>query len=225
MFDESKVSVNNDGTISLSAAKDFAGNLRKFREIGPLLFREEHGQTRLAFIRNYAGQQIIVTDVPIHVWQPVPWWKNTRLNLGVLVASLVLFALTLLFWPINAMLRRHYGERLSVSVGYRRARRMMRAVCGLNIVLLVIVAICMTMVESNIGLLSSRFDGRIRALQLLALIDVLGAFVGIWYFVLSWREFDLWFWTRIWNSLLMLACIGYAAFLLNWHFLSFSLNY
>ncbi len=52
LFDESRVSVNNDGTISLSAAKDFAGNLRKFREIGPLLFREDYGQTRLAFIRT-----------------------------------------------------------------------------------------------------------------------------------------------------------------------------
>lgn len=79
--------------------------------------------------------------------------------------------------------------------------------------------------EDNIGLLTSRFDGRLRVLQLLALLDVLGALVGIWYFVRSWREFDLWFWTRIWNSLLMLASIGYSAFLLNWHILSFSLSY
>jgi CubicO group peptidase (beta-lactamase class C family) len=225
MLGESKLVVNHDGTISLNAAKDFAGSPRTFREVGPMLFREEHGQSELAFIRNYAGQQIIVTDVPVHVWQPVPWRKNKTLNLGVLIASLAIFALTLLFWPINAMLRRHYAERLSLSANYRRVRRLMRAACALNILLLVALGIWLSMVDSNIGLLSSRFDGRVRALQLLALVDVLGAFVGIWYFVVSWREFDLWFWTRIWNSLLMLACIGYAAFLLNWHFLSFSLNY
>jgi len=132
---------------------------------------------------------------------------------------------TLLFWPINAMLRRHYRERLSLSLEYRRARRLMRTVCALNILLLVALGACMLAVESNIGLLSSRFDGRLRVLQLLALLDVLGALVGIWYFVRSWREFNLWFWTRIWNSLLMLASIGYAAFLVNWHILSFSLNY
>ena len=66
----------------MNVAKDFAGNPRKFREVGPMFFREEHGQTQLAFIRNYAGRQIIVTDVPIHVWQPVPWWKNKTLNLA-----------------------------------------------------------------------------------------------------------------------------------------------
>ncbi len=225
LLGEGRVRVNSDGTISLNLAKDFAGNPRKFREVGPMFFREEHGQTQLAFVKNYAGQQIIVTDVPIHVWQPVPWWKNNRLNLGVLIASMAIFAVTLLFWPINVLLRRHYGERLSLSLEYRRARRLIRTVCALDILLLVVLAICITAVENNIGLLSSRFDGRLRVLQLLALLDVLGALVGIWYFIRSWREFDLWFWTRIWNSLLMLACIGYAAFLLNWHILSFSLNY
>ena len=133
--------------------------------------------------------------------------------------------LTLLFWPVNAMLRRHYGDRLSLSIEYRRARRLVRALCALNLLLLVAVGICLTAVERNIGLLNSHYDGRLRALQLLALVDVVGAIVAIWYFVRSWREFDLWFWTRVWNFLLMLAFVGYAAFLLNWHILTFSLNY
>jgi CubicO group peptidase (beta-lactamase class C family) len=225
LFDQGKLSTNSDGTISLNLAKDFAGNPRKFREVGPMFFREEHGQTQLAFIRNYAGQQIIVTDVPIHVWQPVAWWKKEKLNLSALIFSVAMFGLTLLFWPINALFRRHYGDRLSVSLEYRRVRRLVRTVCVLNLVLLIALAICMASVQDNIGLLNSRFDGRLRVLQLLAVLDVLGAIVGVWYFVRSWRELDLWFWTRIWNTLLMAACVGYAAFLLNWHLLSFSLNY
>jgi CubicO group peptidase (beta-lactamase class C family) len=225
MLGEGKLKVNSDGTISLNLAKDFAGNPRKFREVGPMFFREEHGQTQMAFTRNYAGEQIIVTDVPIHVLLPVPWWKNRTLNVAVLLGSMAIFGLTLLFWPIGAMLRSHYGERLSLSIEYRRVRRLMRTVCALNILLMVVLTVCAIMVQSNIGLLSSRFDGRLRVLQLLALLDGLGALVGIWYFVRSWREFDLWFWARIWNSLLMLACIGYAVFLLNWHILGFSLNY
>jgi CubicO group peptidase (beta-lactamase class C family) len=225
LVDEGKATVNSDGTISFTFAKDFAGNLKHFREIAPMMFREEHGQSRVAFIRDYAGRQIIVMDVPVVVFQPVPWWKKTRLNLGVLIFSTAMFALTLLFWPVNAMLRWHYGERLSLSLNYRRSRRAVRLVCVLNIVLLVALGIWMTMAEDNIGLLSGRFDGRLRALQLLALVDVLGALVGIWYFVRSWQELDLWFWTRVWNTLLMLACVSYAAFLINWHLLSLSLNY
>ena len=225
MFSQGKVSINDDGSISLNVAKDFAGNPRKFREVGPMFFREEHGQSQLAFVRNYAGKRIIVTDVPIMVWQPAPLPKSEKLNLAILVFSVAMFVLTLLFWPVNAMLRRHYGDRLSLSIEYRRARRLVRALCALNLLLLVAVGICLTAVERNIGLLNSHYDGRLRALQLLALVDVVGAIVAIWYFVRSWREFDLWFWTRVWNFLLMLAFVGYAAFLLNWHILTFSLNY
>ena len=225
MFGQSRVSINSDESISLNVAQDFAGNPRKFREIGPMFFREEHGQSQLAFIRNYAGKRTIVTDVPIMVWQATPWWKNEQLNLAVFGFSIAMFGVALLFWPINAMLRRHYGDRLSLSNEYRRARRLVRALCALNLLLLVAVGICLAAVERNIGLLNSHFDGRLRALQLLALVDVFGAIVAIWYFVRSWREFDLWFWTRVWNFLLMLAFVGYAAFLLNWHTLTFSLNY
>ena len=108
-----------------------------------------------------------------------------------------MFALTLLFWPINALLRRHYGERLSLSTEYRQCAAMVRTVCALNIVLLVALGVWMTLAQNNIGLLSSHFDGRLRVLQVVALLDVLGALVGIWYFVRSWRELDLWFWTRV----------------------------
>jgi CubicO group peptidase (beta-lactamase class C family) len=225
LLSQTKVVANSDGTISLEAAKDFAGNPKHFRAIGTMLFREENGQSQLAFMTNYAGQQVIVTDVPIHVWQPVPWWKNNRSNLLVLAFSVAMFVLTLLFWPVNAMLRRHYGERLSVSLEYRRVRRLARTVCAVNIALLIGLGVWMIMSEGNIGLLSSRFDGRLRVLQLVALLDVLGAVVGIWYFIRSWRELDLWFWARIWNTLLMFAFLGFAAFLLNWHLLSWNLNY
>lgn len=225
MLGETGLTVNSDGTISLAAAKDFAGNPKHFREIAPMLFREENGQSRLAFTNNYAGQRIIVTDVPIHVWQPVPRWKNEKLNLAVLFFSVGMFVLTLLFWPVNAVLRWHYGERLSLSMEYLRVRRIVRIVCLLNIALLIGLAVWMTMADDNIGLLSSRFDGRLRVLQFIALLDVLGAIAGVWYFVRSWRELDLWFWTRVWNTLLMFALIGYAAFLVNWHLLSVSLNY
>ena len=46
---------------------------------------------------------------------------------------------------------------------------------------------------------------RLRALQLLALLDVLGALVGFWYFCVPGASSSLWFWTRVWNHLLMFA--------------------
>jgi CubicO group peptidase (beta-lactamase class C family) len=225
LFDQGKVTVNSDGTISLGFAKDFAGNPKRYREIAPMMFREEHGQSRLAFIDDYAGHRIIVTDVPVAVLQVVPKLKNQKLNVTILLFSVTMFVLTIIFWPVNIMLRRHYGDRLSLSMEYRRVRRLIPVVCILNIAFLAALGAWIRMAQDNIGLLGSHFDPRLRVLQLLALIDVLSALIGVWYFVRSWRELDLWFWTRVWNTFLMLACVGYALFLINWHFLTFSLNY
>jgi CubicO group peptidase (beta-lactamase class C family) len=225
LFDQGKVSVNSDGSLSFGFARDFAGNPKHFREIAPMMFREEHGQSRLAFIDDYAGHRMIVTDAPITVLQTVPRWKSRRLNFAVLIFSVGVFVLTLIFWPVTIMLRRHYGDRLSLSMEYRRVRRLIPVVCILNLALLAALVVWMRMAQDNIGLLGSPFDGRLRVLQLLAFIDILSALVGIWYFVRSWREMDLWFWARVWNSLVMLACMGYAFFLVNWNFLTLSLNY
>ena len=45
---EAKVYENGDGTISVNDLKDLNGEAKKFKEIGPLLFREVKGQDTLA---------------------------------------------------------------------------------------------------------------------------------------------------------------------------------
>ncbi|HTV65414.1 MAG TPA: serine hydrolase domain-containing protein [Bryocella sp.] len=220
-----KVSVNPDGTLSVDRLKDFAGNPKHFEEIAPLMFREVHGQSRLAFTRDYAGRQIIVIDWPIFVAQPVPLMKAQKLNLGILIGAAVVMVLTLLFWPINAMLRWHYRYGLELTPQYRRLRWWVRLVCLVDLGFLTAFGWWLSSVDENIALLSSRFDPKLHAMQVLGLLGVLGTVIAINYCVRSWAADGLWFWTRVWNTLLMLACVGYSFFLLNWHMLNFRLNY
>ena len=35
-----------------------------------------------------------------------------------------------------------------------------------------------------------------------------GTLVAINYCIRSWTDAGLWFWTKVWNTLLMLACLG-----------------
>ena len=62
-------------------------------------------------------------------------------------------------------------------------------------------------------------------MQVVGLLGALGTLIAINYCLRSWESEGLWFWTKVWNTLLMLACLGYAFFLLNWHMLNFWLNY
>jgi hypothetical protein len=41
----------------------------------------------------------------------------------------------------------------------------------------------------------------------------------------SWRDHHLWFWAKVWNLLILLACIGFVWFSYHWNLLNFSMNY
>lgn len=224
-LDQLNVTDNPDGTISVDAVKDYAGNPKHLKEIAPLMFREVNGQSRIAFTKDYAGRQIIVTDLPIFVAEPVPALKGQVLNFGALIFALVVFVLTLLFWPLNGMLRSHYGYRPELTTIYRQLRRWMRWVCIIDLTFVVFFSLWLMSVQDNIALLSSSFDTKLRVLQLVGALGVVGTLVSINYCLRSWADEGLWFWTKIWNTLLMMACFGYSFFLLNWHLLNFRLRY
>jgi CubicO group peptidase (beta-lactamase class C family) len=224
-LDQLSVTDNSDGTISVNALKDYAGNPKHLKEIAPMMFRDVNGQSRIAFLKDYAGRQIIVTDLPIFVAEPVPALKAQTLNFTALIFALVVFVLTLLFWPLNAMLRSHYGYRPELRPIYRRLRRWMRWVCVIDLTFIVFFGLWLMSVNDNIAALSSNFDTKLRMLQVLGALGVIATLVSINYCLRSWADEGLWFWTKLWNTLLMLACFGYSFFLLNWHLLNFRLKY
>lgn len=190
-----------------------------------MMFSEPYGQTHVAFIKDYDGRQIAVTDLPIFVLQPVPGLKNQNLNLGALIFALLIFVLTLLFWPLNAMLRSHYVYRPELTLQYRRLRRWMRWICVIDLTFALCFGLWLASVNDDIAMLGSGFDTKLRMLQVIGALGVVGTLVAINYCLRSWGDSGLWFRTKVWNTLLMLACIGYTFFLLNWHSLNFRLNY
>jgi hypothetical protein len=102
---------------------------------------------------------------------------------------------------------------------------LMRLICILNLIFVGGIVAWGMSIEDNIGLLSRHFDTRLHLLQGVGVLGVMGAAFSVFYFVRSWKTASVWFWTKLWNTLLVLACLGYAWFLLNWHMLNFNLNY
>jgi CubicO group peptidase (beta-lactamase class C family) len=225
LLSESKVAANSDGTISVSGQNDFAGNPKHFEEIAPMVFREVHGQEHIGFKKGWGGVEVMAYDFPFIVSQRAPLLKTTTLNNFAIVFAIVVFALTLLFWPISAMMRRHYNQRLLLSGRYRALRMVSRIACIVNLLFTSLFVAWGMSLENSIEGLSHHFDARLHLLQAAGLIGVILSFVSIYYCIRSWTENSLWIWTRIWNTLLLIACAGYVFFLLNWHMLNFHLNY
>ena len=101
----------------------------------------------------------------------------------------------------------------------------MRWICALNLCFLAGFGAWLAMADEDISLFSSQFDFRLHLLQMVGFLGILGALVSINYCLRSWTDAALWYWTKLWNTALMLACLGYVFFLLNWHMLNFRLNY
>lgn len=225
LLGESQVTYNADGTISASNFKDMNGQLKRYREIAPMIFREEHGQDRLAFKRDDQGRLVMVFDFPIAVFQRTPWNWDGRLNLPVIISSLAVFVLTLVLWPVAVLVRRHYGRTLELTPAQRRWRLLARLACAFNLFFMAAFAVTFVVASKDIGLLSSRMDSWLRVLQMTGWLGVLGTLPALYQAFRSWTEPGRWLLAKLGDTLVALSCVGFAWFVYTWNLLHWSLKY
>lgn len=225
MVSQQSVTPNLDTTISVKGMDDLAGNPKHFREIGPKLYRERNGQDMVAFKTDDAGVTIMGNPYPFEVAQRSSLAKNGQLNEIAAGFALLMFLLTFLSWPLNGILRKHYAVHASVDRQYRSMRWVIRVLCAANLLFIGLVVAFFANVASDIGAFSSRSDGHLRLIQVIGLVGVVGAVFAIYYALRSWKSADVWLWTKVWNTLLAIAFVAFALFMLNWHLLTFSLMY
>jgi len=135
------------------------------------------------------------------------------------------FGLALLFWPLAAILRRHYGRTLDLTPGEWRARLRTRIVCLIEVVLLLAWIAYGSFAGKDFSLLSSFFDPWLRLMELAGVMVVFGTRIAIHNCLKAWGNPNRWFWSKPGETLIALASVGLTWFIFNWHMLALSLNY
>ena len=220
---EPKVAANADGTITVDALKYPDGQPKKFEEIGSFLYREVHGQDHVAFKKDADGNWQFQMDYPFFVFQKVGLLQSKSFNLIVLCFGIGVVALTVLLWPVAALARKHYGKPLNYTPSAGRLRLLVRLIC---IVLLVF----------NLGWLSvlsladdpNGINGLppwIIAFSILGVIGVIGTILVCVNALRSVREPGRWFWTKLHDLTLAVACLGLIWFAYTWHLMNFNVHY
>jgi len=217
-----RVSADSAGIITLSSLRYPNGKPRRWKEIGPLVYRDVEGQDRLAFIRN--GDRFTIAASPIAVYEKVGGLRGTRLNQIAGAGSLAMMILALILWPVAAMVRYHYGWRLALSHGQIMQRFALRLVCALNLGCSLVLAYFASKTDT-IGNLTSRLDPILRAAQGLGVLGGIGALVALFGVVLLWGDRDVWWWTKVQQTLIALSCVLFTLFIWKWHLLVWSLKY
>ena len=223
LFDQMKVAAGPDGVITVDQMKGFNGQPKKWEEIAPLRYREVNGQDQLAFEKQPDGRLRLITDFPAIVYPRAHWNQSRITNEAILGACTAIFLLTLVFWPISALVRRHYGKPLMLTVGQRRLRLAVRVVCALDLACILGWASIILGLD-DVAALNPPLDPWMRLLQIIGWLGIVGLVITLDNLVRAW-ELPRWWWARLWDTGIALASIAFVWLLFNWHLLHWRLMY
>jgi CubicO group peptidase (beta-lactamase class C family) len=223
LFGQTTVALDKDGDITVDPFKDYNGQPKRWHEIAPLLYRAVNGQEMLAFQKDASGRMQIVLDFPAIAEQKASLAQNSRWNFTILISSLVVMGLTVIFWPIMAVVRRHFGRKLELTPRQRSIRFRVRIVCLINL-LFMLGLLFVIATADDLSLLSGKLDSSIHFLQALGLVGAAGSLLVV-FAGLRWSNSGFGFWVKLWNFLIALSCIGLFWFAIYWNLLNFSMHY
>src|SRR6185437_356168 len=111
------IKANADGTISAPALVDKNGIAKKFREIAPNRWHEVNGKNVFVVVKDGDRINYVTSDIfpQILVLHRVPFSRNLYFVGALLGGSALMLLLTVLFWPIKAILRWRYRQPLNFS--------------------------------------------------------------------------------------------------------------
>ena len=207
LFGQVKVSPNEDGTISVSLLLGPSGAPKKWRLVAPYVWQDTTGNDRLA-AQVVDGRVVRFSAEPYAAIMVFDRLGGLRaMALPLLVASLLVLLLTVVAWPVSALVRRHYGVRYALHGADARAHRIAR-VTALAVSLATIAAVGLVLwMMADLPRLGPSSDGLVNAVRLLATVVLpLGALAALWN---AWQVLRSGrrVWAKLWSVLLALACL------------------
>jgi len=211
----------------ITPLKGLNGAPREWVEIAPFVWQDAHSHERLAakVVDGEAVRWSIDGISPFMVFDRPPWYSNAGWLLPMFVGSLIALTLTVVLWPVSAIVRRRYAVTLALPPAALRAYRMSKIGALLLLAAVGVWAYTLSSMLGSNGNLSTSFDPVIRFTQL---VGILGFFGGLVLILLNLRA--VWSGTRRWPAKLWSIVLGISAFTCLWvafafHLIGWSVSY
>jgi CubicO group peptidase (beta-lactamase class C family) len=228
LLQQLRVSVDDKGLVAAPMMdKLFGTPPRKWREVAPMVWREQGGKSRLAALMK-DGKVVALTtdDIPqFAVLQPVPPSWRMSWRMPVLTLSLAVLLAFVLTWPVAAIARRTYGQRFALTGRAAMLYRAARGAALLDIAFVLAWLGTFSTVGSDISRANASLDPVLRADQALGVLGLLGLVFVAWNLVEVWRGKDRGWWAKVASLLLFLACLFVDWTLFDIHAFNLSLAY
>lgn len=218
------VSPVGDGEIEVPQLTGPNGKPKRWQGVGPMTFLEREGHDKLIFKPDQNGHMQLILPYPFFVGQRVGTMQNGKLLLIVLGASLVFMLATLILWPINWFIRRHYGHRLELTARQRLLRLLVRIVFALDLIFIAALFGLVTYGLTHLEIFSDRGTMWFRIVQMVGVLGAAGTLIVLANLVVTWMG-KRGFWSKLQALLMLLACVGVLWFAFVGNLLRFTSHY
>ena len=226
LLSQFRVSSDKDGVLQIEGMKSQSGELKRWREMAPLIYREIDGLERIGFRRDASGAVGEMLPFPaIYEGQRVPWYAS-KIFVGLLIGgSLVLALLTVLLWPVAIIIRKRYRRPLFTTKSDRVLYFLSRIVCLGEVVFILTPIVALSQGLDHIVILGDAVDPWLQAFHVVGWILLAGVVLLIIAAVRFCRlpRYGVWF--RAHAILLAVGGVAVAVFARQYHFLDASLKF
>jgi hypothetical protein len=226
LLDQAKVSSDNKGILQIQGMKNQSGELKQWREIAPLVYREIDGLDRIAFRRDASGAIGELLPFPaIYEGQRVPWYASKVLVGLVVGGSLLLALLTVLLWPVAVIIRKRYQRPLFDTKRDRVLYFLSRLVCVGTLLFVLAPIVVLSQGLEHIVILGDAINPWMQAFHVIGWLLIGGVVLLIVAAVRFIRLPGHRLWFRAHAILLAVGGIVFALFVWQYHFLDASLKF
>jgi CubicO group peptidase (beta-lactamase class C family) len=217
---------DKDGILTVEGNKNQSGELKKWKEIAPLVYNEVDGSERIAFRADASGSVREMLPFPaIYEGQRVPWYASKTLVGLVIGGSLLVALLTVLLWPIAVVIRKRYQRPLFTSNSDRVLYFLSRIVCLGELIFILAPVIAFSQGLEHIVILGDAINPWLWALYIIGWLLVAGVVLLIIAAIRFVRLPGHGLWFRAHAILLATGGIAFGVFSWQYHLLDASLRF
>jgi hypothetical protein len=219
LFGQAKVGLNAKGELVLPFL-GLNGEPRHWIEYSPFVWRDRDTHERLAaqVVDGKAVRFSIDGISPFMVFDRPVWYRDTGWLRPLFYVSLAALALTAVFWPVTAIVRRRFGATLALNAPALRAYRLSKIAAVLIVTAVAVWALTVGLMLKDINRLTAQFDWMVHLAQLLGIVAFIGGFVMM---LLNLRA--VWSGERHWPAKAWSVVLAASAFVILWVAFAFNL--
>ena len=227
LIGQTKVGVGAKGELVVADLKGLNGQPIQWVETTPFLWQDPNGHDQLTakVVDGKVDRWSYSLVAPFDVYLRASTASNGAWLVPSLCVSLAVLVLTLVFWPVTAIVRRRYRARLDLPAPALRAYRAGKIGALLALAAFGTWAMSIISMFSDLNKTTSAFDPVLRFAQIFGFIGFVGGFA-----LTLWNLKAVWTGPRRWPAKRWRVQLAFSAFILLWiafvfHLIGWGVNY